>query len=95
MTVAEGIIVHTETLCEREDHLWDVIQRLSIPASELEDARDQNRVTYGTNEMFRALLFMGVYGISQNKLAARLRQSPALTKSFQFAITDLSNTPTQ
>ncbi|ELZ16635.1 hypothetical protein C478_02677 [Natrinema thermotolerans DSM 11552] len=36
-----------------------------------------------------------VRGISQNKLAARLGQSPALTKSFQFDITDLSNTPTQ
>ncbi|WP_053947868.1 transposase [Halolamina sediminis] len=95
MTVAEGIVVHAETLCEREDHLWDVIKRLSIPVSELEDARDQNRVTYGTDEMFRALLFMGVRGISQNKLAARLGQSPALTKSFQFDITDLSNTPTQ
>jgi len=70
MTVAEGIIVHAETLCEREDHLWDVIKKLSIPVSELEDARDQNRVTYGTDEMFRALLFMGVRGISQNKLAA-------------------------
>ncbi|MCF2165405.1 transposase [Halobacterium salinarum] len=95
MTVAEGIIVHAETLCEREDHLWDVIKKLSIPVSELEDARDQNRVTYGTDEMFRALLFMGVRGISQNNLAARLGQSPALTKSFQFDITDLSNTPTQ
>lgn len=59
MTVAEGIIAHAETLCEREDHRWNVIQRLSIPVSELEDARDQNRVTYGTDEMFRALLFMG------------------------------------
>ncbi len=92
MTVVEGIVVHAETLCEREDLLWDVIQRLSIPVSELEDARDQNRVTYGTDEMFRALLFMGVRGISQKKLAARLGQSPALTKSFQFDITDPSNT---
>ncbi len=29
--VAESIIVHAETLCEREDHFWDVIRQLSIP----------------------------------------------------------------
>lgn len=93
--IAESIVVHAETLCEREDHLWDVIRELSIPVQHLEDARDQNRVTSGTDEMFRALLFMGIRGISQNELAARLGQSPSLVKSFQFDITDLSNTPTQ
>ncbi len=93
--VAESIVFHAETLCEREDHLWDVIHELSIPVEQLEDARDQNRVTYGTDEMFRALLFMGTRGISQNELAARLGQSSSLVKSFHLNITDFSNTPTQ
>jgi hypothetical protein len=93
--VAESIIVHAETLCEREDHLWDVIRKLSIPVAELEDARDQNRVTFGTDEMFRTLLFKGIRGISQNELAQRLGREPSLVKSFHLDITDLSNTPTQ
>jgi hypothetical protein len=93
--VAQSIVVHAETLCEREDNLWDVIRQLSIPVDNLEDARDQNRVTYETDEMFRALLFKGIRGFSQNELAARLGRSPSLVKSFQFDITDLSNTPTQ
>ena len=93
--VAESIVIHAETLCEREDHLWDVIRELSIPVDQLEDARDQNRVTYGTDEMFRALLFMGIRGISQNELATRLGQSSSLVKSFHLDITDFSNTPTQ
>ena len=57
LAVAESIIVHAETLCEREDHLWDVIRKLSIPIDNLEDARDQNRVNFGTDEIFRTLLF--------------------------------------
>ena len=93
--IAESIVIHAETLCDREDHLWDVIRELSIPVEQLEDARDQNRVTYGTDEMFRALLFMGIRGISQNELAARLGQSSSLVKSFHLDITDFSNTPTQ
>ena len=93
--VAESIIVHAETLCEREDHLWDVIRKLSIPVANLEDARDQNRVDFGTDEMFRTLLFKGIRGISQNELAQRLGREPSLVKSFHLDITDLSDTPTQ
>lgn len=93
--VSESIIVHAETLCEREDHLWDVIRQLSIPVDNLKDARDQNRVTFGTDEMFRTLLFKGIRGISQNELAQRLGREPSLVKSFHLDITDLSNTPTQ
>ncbi|QGN07338.1 ISNCY family transposase [Halorhabdus sp. CBA1104] len=93
--VADSIIVHAETLCEREDHLWDVIRQLSIPVDNLEDARDQSRVTFGTDEMFRTLLFKGIRGISQNELAQRLGREPSLVKSFHLDITDLSNTPTQ
>ncbi|TMT78034.1 ISNCY family transposase [Haloterrigena sp. H1] len=93
--VADSIIVHAETLCEREDHLWDVIRQLSISVDNLEDARDQNRVTFGTDEMFRTLLFKGIRGISQNELAQRLGREPSLVKSFHLDITDLSNTPTQ
>jgi len=93
--VAESIVVHAETLCEREDHLWDVIRQLSIPVDDLEDARDQNRVDFETDEMFRTLLFKGIRGISQNELAQRLGREPSLVKSFHFDITDLKNTPTQ
>jgi hypothetical protein len=93
--VAESIVVHAETLCEREDHLWDVIRQLSIPVNNLEDARDQNRVDFETDEMFRTLLFKGIRGISQNELAQRLGREPSLVKSFHFDITDLEKTPTQ
>ena len=33
--VADSIIVHAETPCEREDLLWDVIRHLSIPVDDL------------------------------------------------------------
>ncbi len=45
--------------------------------------------------MFRTLLFKGIRGISQNKLAQRLGREPSLVKSFHLDITDLTNTPTQ
>jgi hypothetical protein len=93
--VAESILVHAETLCEREDHLWDVIHQLSIPVDDLEDARDQNKTDFETDEMFRTLLFKGIRGISQNELAQQLGRKPNLVKSFHFDITDLENTPTQ
>jgi hypothetical protein len=93
--VAESIVVHAETLCEREDHLWDVIRQLSIPVDDLEDARDQNQADFGTDEMFRTLLFKGIQGISQNELAQRLGREPTLVKSFHFDITDLEKTPPQ
>ncbi|MCD2201715.1 transposase [Halobacterium sp. KA-4] len=93
--VAESIVVHAETLCEREDHLWEVIRQLSIPVDNLEDARNQNRVDFETDEMFRTLLFKGIRGISQNELAQQLGRKPTLVKSFHFDITDLKKTPTQ
>ncbi|MCD2199336.1 transposase [Halobacterium sp. KA-4] len=93
--VAESIVVHAETLCEREDHLWDVIRQLSIPVNDLEDARDQNKADFETDEMFRTLLFKGIRGISQNELAQQLGRKPNLVKSFHFDITDLEKTPTQ
>ncbi|WP_018258458.1 transposase [Halomicrobium katesii] len=93
--VAESIIVHAETLCECEDHLWDVIRDLSIPVDTLEDGRNQNSVDYGTDEIFRTLLFRRIRGISQKKIAKRLGREPSLAKSFHFDITDLEETPTQ
>ncbi|MDL0139029.1 ISNCY family transposase, partial [Halobacterium salinarum] len=80
--VAQSIVVHAETLCEREDHLWDVIRQLSIPVDDLEDARDQNKTDFETDEMFRTLLFKGIRGISQNELAQQLGRKPTLVKSF-------------
>jgi hypothetical protein len=93
--VAESLIVHAETLCEREDHLWDVIRELSVPVENLEDGRDQNRVDFGIDEVIRTLLFRRIRGISQNEIAKRLSREPSLAKSFHFDITDLSNAPTQ
>lgn len=93
--VAESIVVHAETLCEREDHLWDVLDEVSIPVDLLTDRRDQAKVDFETEEMVRAFLYKEVRGFSQNELADKLGDSASLTKSFGFDITDLAETPTQ
>lgn len=93
--VAESIVVHAETLCEREDHLWDVINKLSIPVDLLTDRRDQNKVDFETEEMVRAFLYKEIRGFSQSGLADELETSSSLVKSFGFTIKDLENTPSQ
>jgi len=93
--VAESIVVHAETLCEREDHLWDVINKLSIPVDLLTDHRDQNRVEFETEEMVRAFLYKEIRGFSQSRLAEELGKSSSLVKSFGFSIKDLEDTPSQ
>jgi hypothetical protein len=93
--VAESIVVHAETLCEREDHLWDVINKLSIPTDLLTDRRDQNRVEFETEEMVRALLYKEIRGLSQSRLADELETNASLVKSFGFKIEDLEEAPSQ
>ncbi|SDE06634.1 hypothetical protein SAMN05192552_11291, partial [Natrinema hispanicum] len=93
--VAESIVVHAETLCEREDHLWDVINHLSIPVDLLTDHRDQGKVDFGTEEMVRAHLYRLIRGFSQNEFATELGKSASLVKSFNFQIRNLENAPSQ
>jgi len=93
--VAESIVVHAETLCEREEHLWDVINKLSIPIDLLTDRRDQNKVDFETEEMVRAFLYKEIRGFSQSRLAEELGKSSSLVKSFGFSIKDLEDAPSQ
>jgi len=93
--VAESIVVHAETLCEREDHLWDVINKVSIPIDLLTDHRDQNKVDFETEEMVRAFLYKEIRGFSQSRLAEELGKSSSLVKSFGFSIKDLEDAPSQ
>ena len=48
-TVAESSVVHAESLCQHEDHLWDVINQLSIPVKSLTDERDQTKTDFETH----------------------------------------------
>lgn len=93
--VAESIVVHAETLCEREDHLWDVINKLSIPVDLLTDGRDQDKVDFETEEMVRAFLYKEIREFSQTRIAEELGKSSSLVKSFGFSIKDLENAPSQ
>jgi hypothetical protein len=93
--VAESLVVHAEALCERENHLWDVISKLSIPVDLLTDTRNQSQADYETEEMVRSFLYMQIRGFSQNTLADRLSTRPTLVKSFGFDISDLDGTPRQ
>jgi len=61
---AESIVVHAETLCERNDHLWDVINQLSIPLDLLTDHREQHKADFGTEAMVRAHLYRLIRGVS-------------------------------
>lgn len=93
--VAKAIVVHAETLCEHEDHLWDVINNLSIPVDRLTDHRNQSKVDFGTEEMVRAHLYRLIRGFSQSELATKLGERASLVKSFGFQIKDLGNAPSQ
>ncbi|MFC3477734.1 transposase [Halobacterium litoreum] len=93
--VAESIVVHAETLCEREDHLWDVINQLSIPLDLLTDHRDQSKAVFETEEMVRAFLYKEIRGFSQSGLAEELGTSSSLVKSCGFNIKDLGKSPSQ
>ena len=92
---AQSMVAHAETLCEREDHLWDVVGELSIPVDLLSDDRQQSKVTFQTEEMTRAFLYQHVRGFSENELADQLSKRTVLCHRFGFEIDDLSKAPRQ
>ena len=94
-TIAQGIVAHAETLCQREDHLWDVISELVLPVDHLSDKRIQNKITFGTEPLVRAFLYQRAKGMSQNELAHRLHTRPSLIKACGFDIRDRNNAPQQ
>ncbi|MDG5760932.1 transposase [Natronococcus sp. A-GB1] len=93
--VAEAIVVHAETLCKRENHLWDVINKLSIPVDLLTDHRDQRKVDFGTEEMVRAHLYRLIRGYSQSEFADQLSERSSLVKAAGFQIKKLEDAPSQ
>jgi transcriptional regulator with XRE-family HTH domain len=93
--VAEAIVVSAESICEREEHLWDVINKLSIPVDLLTDNRKQGKADFKTEEMVRAILYMRIRGLSQTELAEELGKRSSLVKRFGFGIKDLDDAPSQ
>ena len=93
--VAQAIVVHAEALCEREDHLWDVIGTVGTLADQLTDTRQQGKVTFGTDEMVRAFLYMQIRDFSQNELATYLEERPILLHRFGFDVSNRAEAPTQ
>ena len=93
--VAESIVVHAESLCQHEDHLWDVINQLSIPVDSLTDKRDQSKVDFETEGMVKAHLFMRIRGVSQNEFAEQLSTRSNLIKSVEFDVNSLDAAPSQ
>jgi hypothetical protein len=93
--VAQAIVAHAETLCEREDHLWDVIRRLSIPVEKLVDNRNENKTKYGTEPLIRAFLYQIARDFSRNQLAEELQSRPSLVKTCGFDVRDMSEAPQQ
>lgn len=92
---AEALVAHAEVLCQREDHLWEVLQYLSIPEEMITDTREQHKTDFGTILLVRAFLYRHVRGVSENELAEHLQTRPSLIKSFHFDLTDLREAPTQ
>ena len=93
--IAQAIVTHAETLCQREDHLWDIIEKLVWPENCLTDTRNQNKVKFGTEPLVRAFLYQRVKGLSQNELAHLLNSRPFLIKTCGFDIRSLDNAPRQ
>jgi hypothetical protein len=93
--VAEAIVVHGEMLCERENHLWDVISNLSIPTELLTDTRQQHKTAFDTDTLVRAFLYAEIRGFSQNELAQRLQQRPSLLHAFGFDLSERRDAPRQ
>ena len=93
--VAQVIVAHAETLCERESHLWDVISRLIVPADHLTDTREQGKIDYDTVPFVRAFLYQHIKNLSQNELAKQLESSSLLVKSCGFDVRKLGEAPGQ
>lgn len=93
--VAESIVVHAESLCQHEDHLWDVINQLSIPVDSLTDERDQTKTDFKTEEMVKSHLFIRIRGFSQSEFAEQLSTRSNLIKSVEFDVNSLDAAPSQ
>ena len=93
--VAQVIVAHAETLCERENHLWDVISRLIVPADHLTDTREQSKVDYDTVPFVRGFLYQHIKDLSQNELAEQLESSSLLVKACGFDVQKLGEAPGQ
>lgn len=93
--IAEAIVVHGEALCEREDHLWDVIGNIGTLSDKITDNRQQGKVAFKTDEMLRAFLYMHIRDFSQNKLATYLEKRPILLRRFGFDVNEREEAPTQ
>jgi hypothetical protein len=92
---AESLVVHAEALCERADHLWDVVQELSVPTAFLTDTRETHKTTFETDPLVRAFLYQHIRDISENDLATRLQTRPTLVEALHFDISSLDEAPRQ
>lgn len=88
--LAGAIVIHAQKLCETADHLWRVLSELSIPTDGLTDARQQHKVTFGTESMARVYIYQTIYDLAQSEVADRLQNRPALLKRL-----GLNKIPTQ
>jgi hypothetical protein len=82
--VAEAIVAHAETLCEKEDHLWDVVDRLLIPVDNLTDNRERGKVKYETEPLVRAFLYQHCLDLTQNTLAKHISNRVSIMKMCGF-----------
>lgn len=92
---AQAIVIHGESLCESEDHLWDVIVQVGVLTENLTDRRQQGKVTFKTEEMVRAFLYAYVMDFSQSGLADRLENRSILLHRFGFDVSERDEAPTQ
>lgn len=93
--VAQAIVTHAESLCQHNDHLWDVINELVVPTDLLTDTRNQNKVKFKTDEATRAFLYKEIRGLSQEELADRLQDRALLLKRFHFNVQNRTKAPRQ
>ena len=80
--LAGAIVEHAGAVCETTDHLWRVIGRVSIPTDGLTDARNQAKVTNGTEPMARVFIYQTIYDLAQSEVADQFEERPALVKEF-------------
>ncbi|SEP24934.1 hypothetical protein SAMN04487948_12642 [Halogranum amylolyticum] len=78
--LAGAIVIHAQKLCETADHLWRVLSEVSIPTDGLTDARQQHKVTFGTESMAWVYLYQTIYDLAQSEVADRLANRPPLLK---------------
>lgn len=81
-SAAEALVVHAESLAKTTDHLWTILEELSIPDEFIEDRRAQHKVRFDSGPLVRAFLYAEIRNLSHNTLAERLEQRPSLVKAF-------------